>query len=77
MSDGITNKKNVLMDDEALVRAFQSGKKSAFDELVHRHKDRLYNLCFWILGDHQDADDAAQDVFLKIFRSIDCFRFEA
>ena len=64
-------------EDHDLIRSFCEGKKDAFDELVTKHKDRIFNLCYWFLGDFQEANDMAQEVFLKVFRSIDKFRFES
>jgi len=49
----------------------------AFDELVNRHKDRVFNLCYRFLGDYHEADDIAQEVFIKVFRSLIRFRFES
>jgi RNA polymerase sigma-70 factor (ECF subfamily) len=64
-------------DDHELIRAFQAGDGQAFEMLVGRHKDRLFNLCFWFLGDYQEADDICQEVFIKIFQSLSGFRYEA
>ncbi|MBW2251479.1 MAG: sigma-70 family RNA polymerase sigma factor [Deltaproteobacteria bacterium] len=63
--------------DVELINAFKAGKKSAFDELVLRHKDRVFNLCYWFVGDYQDANDLAQDVFFKAFKALKSFRFES
>ena len=57
-------------DDGVLVRAFQAGNKAAFDELVVNHKDRLFNLCYWFLGDYHEANDSAQDAFLRAYLII-------
>jgi RNA polymerase sigma-70 factor (ECF subfamily) len=67
----------VQTDDHDLIRAFQGGDEKAFGVLVARHKDRLFNLCFWFLGDYHEADDVCQEVFIKIFQSLSGFRFEA
>ena len=64
-------------EDAALIRAFQAGKKAVFDELVLRHKDKLFNLCYRFLGDYQDANDSAQETFIKVYRSLKKFRFES
>jgi RNA polymerase sigma-70 factor (ECF subfamily) len=64
-------------DDTALVRAFQRGERTAFDEIVIKHKDRLFNLCYGFLGDYQEANDTAQDVFIKVYRSLKGFRLES
>jgi len=63
--------------DEALVRAFQSGDKAAFDKLVLKHKDKLFNIIYWFLGDYEEANDCAQETFIKLFRSLKKFRFES
>ena len=63
--------------DAALVRSFQAGNKAAFDKLVLKHKDRIFNLCIRFLGDYQEANDSAQEVFVKAYRSLKGFRFES
>jgi len=63
--------------DVELIKAFQAGKKTAFDELVLKHKDKVFNLCYWFVGDYQDANDLAQDVFFKAFKALKKFRFES
>ena len=64
-------------EDNDLIGAFQAGDKSAFDDLVRKHQDRIINLCYWLLGDYQEANDCAQDTFIKIFRNLAKFRFES
>lgn len=66
-----------LEDDTELVRSFAAGNKKAFDQLVMRHKDRIFNLCYWYLGDYQDADDMSQDIFIKVYNKMNTFRFES
>jgi RNA polymerase sigma-70 factor, ECF subfamily len=63
--------------DLAWVRAFLAGDRSAFDRLVLRHKDRVFNLCWRLLGDREEADEQAQEVFVRVFRSIKDFRFQS
>ena len=63
--------------DTVLIRAVQAGDMAAFDELVLKHKDRLFNLVYWFLGDYQDANDCAQETFIKVFKSIKKFRLES
>ena len=63
--------------DTMLIRTVQAGDMAAFDELVLRHKDRLFNLVYWFLGDYQEANDCAQETFIKAFKSINGFRFES
>jgi RNA polymerase sigma-70 factor (ECF subfamily) len=60
--------------DERLVRRFQEGSADAFEILVHRHGNRVYNLCLRILGDPEEAADASQDTFLAALRKLNTFR---
>jgi len=64
-------------EDERLVARCQAGEREAFDELVARHQDRIYNLCFWMLHDRDEAADAAQDAFVRAFRALPNFRGES
>ncbi len=60
-----------------LVKAFLEEDKNAFDQLILLRKRMVFNLCYRFLGNYEDADDCAQDVFLKVFRSLKKFRFES
>ena len=64
-------------DDALLIKAFQKGDKKAFDELVIRHKDRIFSLCYRFLGDYEEANDSAQEAFLKAYGSLNSFRLES
>lgn len=68
-SDAQTQPKDALID-EALVLEFQAGNMAVFDRLVVRHRDRIFNLCYWLLGDYQEADEAAQDAFFKAYGGL-------
>jgi RNA polymerase sigma-70 factor, ECF subfamily len=63
--------------ENAWIRAFLSGSVEAFDKLVLRYKDRVFNLCYRTLGDYDEANDCAQETFVKVYRSLKDFRFEA
>ena len=63
--------------DAGLVAECQDGDTSAFDELVRRYKDRIYNVVYRLLGDHEDALDVCQDVFVRAYRGIGGFRGDA
>jgi RNA polymerase sigma-70 factor (ECF subfamily) len=77
MNREIAREPRLPQQDRALVKAFQAGDKASFDELVLKHKDRLFNLCLRFLGDYQEANDSAQEVFVKVYRSLKRFRFES
>ncbi|MEK7793538.1 MAG: sigma-70 family RNA polymerase sigma factor [Candidatus Hydrogenedentota bacterium] len=57
-----------------LVEACQAGDPSAFEELVRRYKDRVYNVVYRYIGNHQDAEEVAQDVFLRAYHGLRGFR---
>jgi len=61
-------------EDFLLVRKAKEGDRTSFNELVLRHQDRVYNICFRITGDYDIANDCAQETFLKVFRKIESFR---
>ena len=65
------------VEDAALIKAFQAGDEGGFDELVLRYQDQVFNLCYRFLGDHQEANDSAQDIFLKVYRSLKKFRLDS
>jgi len=64
-------------EDESVIRSFQAGDRGAFDRLVKRHRDSVFNLCYRMLGDYEEAGDAAQEAFIKAYRGLKGFRFEA
>ncbi len=66
-----------MKNDNELIQQFQKGSKAAFDELVRKYLDEVYNFFIKITNDPMDAEDLAQDVFLKLYKSLKKFRFEA
>jgi RNA polymerase sigma-70 factor (ECF subfamily) len=63
--------------DDDLVRRFQQGQEEAFAQLMRRHERRVYNLAYRMLGDAEEARDAAQETFLSCFRNLEKFRGDA
>jgi RNA polymerase sigma-70 factor (ECF subfamily) len=55
--------------DEQLILLFQKEDVGAFNEIVFRYKDKAVNFLFRYTGDRDDAEDLAQDTFVKVFRS--------
>ena len=66
-----------LADDVDSIKRFKGGDLSAFEGLVRTHQDRIYNLCRYMLQDSQDAQDAAQDVFVKAYAGLKAFKPDA
>ena len=77
MDEGIKEPVSQSEEDFLLVRAFQAGDKEAFDKLVLKHKDRLFSLCYRYLSDYEEANDSAQDAFIKAYAGLKRFRFES
>ncbi len=63
-----------MMDESSLVEGLGRGDLSAFRELVEGYKKKVYYLAFDMTGNHHDAEDISQEVFLKIFRSFGTYR---
>ena len=57
-----------------LVAACLSGRPGAFDLIVERHRRTVYQLCYRFVGNHEDASDLSQDVFLRAFRGLRNFK---
>jgi RNA polymerase sigma-70 factor (ECF subfamily) len=63
--------------DQALADRCRAGDPAAFAELVRRHKDRVYNVVYRFVGNHEDAVEVAQEVFVRVFDGLAGFRGEA
>ena len=63
--------------DERLIRKVRKGDHRAFETLVDRHKTMVFNVAYRMLRNREDAEDAAQESFLRAFNAIGTFRTEA
>jgi len=61
--------------DDRLIDRARSGDAQAFGLLVQRYQDAVYSLCYHLCGDRTDAEDLAQDAFVRFRRQLDRFRF--
>src|SRR5438067_11334418 len=64
----------VDMNEEQLVAACLAGHREAFEIIVERHRRTVYQLCYRFVGNHEDASDLSQDVFLRAYRGLRGFR---
>ena len=64
-------------EERATIVAVQQGDRDAFKALYERYRDRVYNIIFYSMGDELKAEDVLQIVFVKIYRGLANFRFEA
>lgn len=63
--------------DEELVRRCQAGDNGAFERLVLRYQETVFRLIYHIVGKNADIEDIAQEVFLRVYKGISKFRFDA
>jgi RNA polymerase sigma-70 factor, ECF subfamily len=64
-------------EDLRIIDRFKKGDTSAFGDIVLKYQDKIYNLCRHMLGNAHDAEDAAQDAFLKAYQALPKFQPEA
>lgn len=65
------------MADSDLIARAAGGDPAAFQALVERHRSMVYRVAYQFAGNHYDAEDIAQEVFIKVYRSLDKFRQDA
>ncbi|MBI3490607.1 MAG: sigma-70 family RNA polymerase sigma factor [Acidobacteria bacterium] len=58
---------------EALIRRCLTGDQAAWDQIVRTYWRKVFNVAYKFVGKHDEAEDLAQDIFLKIFKSLDTF----
>src|ERR1700733_1921357 len=64
-------------DEAALVKRVQARDEMAFREIVDRYQAKVFSIIYGILRNHNDAEDIAQQVFAKIYFSIQSFDFRS
>ena len=64
-------------DDNELVKRVCMGETQLFRLLIEHHQQHIFNLCYRMLRQFEEADDATQDTFLKAYRSLKQFRGNA
>jgi RNA polymerase sigma-70 factor (ECF subfamily) len=65
------------VEDQSRGTGLTSVNEDDFRLLVERHQARVINTCYGFLGTKEDAEDAAQEVFIEVFRSLNSFRNES
>jgi len=65
-----------LIEESVLIERAQNGEMAAFRDLVERHKKNVYYLALDLTGNHHDAEDLSQDVFIRAFQSLKHYRGE-
>ena len=65
------------MNEKELIARLQARDEAAFEELIRQYEKKVYSLCARMCGNAEDAEEAAQDAFLALWRGIDRFRQES
>tara|TARA_B100001750_G_scaffold227384_1_gene220982 strand:+ start:183 stop:704 length:522 start_codon:yes stop_codon:yes gene_type:complete len=66
-----------MRTDNELIKEFQEGKEAAFNELVDRYLSSTYGFFTKFTDSKEEAEDLAQDVFIKMYKALKKFRFES
>ena len=62
------------VEDQQLVRRAQDGQLEAYDELIRRYQERIYATIYHMTANHEDANDLAQETFLKAYQALKSFK---
>ena len=65
------------LSEPELVAAARGGRAGAFDLIVERHRRTVYQICYRFVGNHEDASDLSQEVFLRAYRGLKSFKGNA
>src|SRR5437773_514422 len=76
-AEGVTCARPELSErqsDDRLISELRTGAETAYETLIQRFQQPVYNLAYRLLNDPGDASDVVQEVFLKVFRNVGHFR---
>lgn len=65
------------VDDFKLIEAFRKGDEKAFEEIVRRYHRQVANIIYLTLGNREEVDDLSQEVFVRVFRSLERFEYDS
>ncbi len=68
---------DLAAQEKKCVLAAQAGDEAAFALLVERYLGRVYNICYSFVSNHHDAEDCAQEAFLKAYRALPDYNFRS
>ncbi|WP_244971252.1 RNA polymerase sigma factor [Vallitalea guaymasensis] len=63
--------------EKTIIKKAKKGDKDAFEKLIIKYEKRVYNIAYQMFGNEHDANDMAQEVFIKIYKSLDKFNFKS
>jgi RNA polymerase sigma factor RpoE len=66
--------KSVAVEETELVKRAQKGDTDAYDDLVRRYQERIYATVYHMTSNHEDANDLAQEAFIKAYQALKSFK---
>jgi RNA polymerase sigma-70 factor (ECF subfamily) len=69
-----TSKAMDVPEDQKLVKRAQGGDLEAYDELIRRYQERIYATIYHMTANHEDANDLAQETFIKAYQALNSFK---
>ncbi|WHH59938.1 sigma-70 family RNA polymerase sigma factor [Petroclostridium sp. X23] len=66
-----------MSQEKMMVQKCKGGDMAAFEQLIENYQKKVFNIAYRILGNPDDASDMAQEVFLKVYKSISNFKEES
>ncbi|WP_440055024.1 RNA polymerase sigma factor [Pseudoalteromonas sp. T1lg65] len=66
-----------LFTEKQLIKQAAQGNERAWQKLLEKHQQRIYNQCLRLIGNPSDAWDVCQDVFLSIYKSLPSYKGDA
>lgn len=67
----------IVIDEKKCIQKAAKGDANAFEDLVLRYQTQIYNLCYRMTGNAEDAADLTQDAFVKVWKHLDSFQFDS
>ncbi len=68
---------SVTAEERAIIERCKRGDLGAFNELVKKYEKQVYNFAYRLTGNYDDANDIAQEAFLRVYNAINSFRGDA
>ncbi len=65
------------MTDQEMISGCKNGDRDAFNALMEKYQKQVFSIAYGMLSDYEDASDASQEVFIKIYKSIASFKGES
>lgn len=72
----LIGKEGRVIEEDKLILKIRRGDRSAFRELVDRYGDYVYKVAYSVLRDEKEAEDAAQETFLQVYKSLPDYRLQ-